>query len=156
MIKEVNRREMALHYTIAPGTVVLAPTVSAVLAPKWVCPVPGRVKALVLTVIVAAVAGDSTDLKDTVHVDKRGITGAVGAVAVTDKVSLCDCNLTPDYYPAAGTRLLSLGKSGNHCVRGEVLEPYWTETGTKGTTARPTFSIAALIFEPDVHNDPTQ
>lgn len=154
MINLKNVREASLPYTLAPATVVLAPTTTATLAPRWVCPVAGRVKGLVLTTVVASAIGNSVDVKDTVHVSKRGITGSVGAVLVTAAPALLDAAAV--ITKAAGQEVIVLGLAGNHCVQGEVLEAVWTETGTLGTGTRPTFSIAGLIFEADSNLDQTQ
>ena len=154
MINLKNRREAHLPYTLAPATVVLAPTTTATLAPRWVCPVPGRVKGLILTDVVASAIGTSVNVKDTVHVSKRGVTGAVTAVLVTAAPALLDAAAV--ITKAVGQEVLVLGLAGNHCVQGEVLEAVWTETGTLGDATRPTFSIAGLLYEADMNLDATQ
>jgi len=113
------------------------------------------VKALVFPVAVAGVAGTSTDLKETLKLQKRGVTGAVSAVVVTTEVPVVDVNLTPDLLPAAGTEIVCVGLPGNHCVEGEVLEAVWTETGTIGTGTRAQIGALQVIYEADSHLDPT-
>ena len=66
-----------------------------------------------------------------------------------------DLTLTPDLIRAAGTKLVILGLVGNHCVKGEVLEAVWTETGTVGTATRSQINILGVVFEADRNLDPT-
>ena len=155
MIRPANVRECILPFTVPPATAVLTPTTTATLAPRWTCPVPGKVKGLVIVTIANAAAGNSTDLKDTLVLNKRGDSGGGSSTAVTEVVSIMDLTLTPDLIRAAGTKLVILGLVGNHCVKGEVLEAVWTETGTVGTATRSQINILGVVFEADRNLDPT-
>lgn len=153
MINLKNRREESLYPTVPGATAVLTPTTTATLAPRWVAPRAGKIKAMVLKITNLGVVGGA-DTKDTLKLQKRGITGAVGAVAVTADQPLLDATQTPDLVYAAGTKVVIPGLAGNSVVEGEVLEPVWTETGTAAGT-RPNFSILAVIFESTSHVDPS-
>jgi len=152
MIALKNMKEISLRHTIAGATVVLAPTGTAQLAPKWVCPVPGRVKAVVLNVVVASAKGTSTDVVDTIQLDKRGIGGGVTAVAVTSLVTMLKSAATT-IIRASGAKIVVPGAAGNHCVRGEVLELTWTHAGTTGDATQATFTVTDVIFEADANMD---
>ena len=132
-----------------PTTLPYGPTTSAALVPAFVAPCNGRLAYAEIVVAVAAAAGDSTDLKETVKFEKRGVAGATGPTAISTEVAVADVNLAPDYLPAAGTVLKIPGLTGNHCVAGELLNMYWTETGTKGTGTRATFNVVKVVFEAD-------
>jgi hypothetical protein len=155
MIALKNVKERVLTPWLPGTTVILAPTTTAQLAPKWLCPVSGRIKAVVLNIVVASAKGTSADVLDTIKLDKRGITGAVTASAVTSTVTLLKAAAT-SVIRAAGERVVLAGASGNHCVRGEILELTWTETGTLGDATRPTFTVTGVIFEADQNFDSTQ
>lgn len=149
MIRNVNVKEMPDLYR-ETVTYPYAPTTSATVA-KFTAPKSGRLKQLTAMVAVAGTAGNSTDLKETLKLNKCGVTGAVSAVAISNEVSLVDINLTPDLLLAAGTEVKLLGLSGNRLVKGEVIDLAWTETGTIGTATRATFTILSMEFEADTN-----
>jgi len=149
MISNKNVREMPDLYR-ETTTYPYAPTTTATVT-KFTAPKSGKLKQLTAMVAVAGTAGNSTDLKETLKLNKRGVTGAVAAVAISSEVSLVDINLTPDLLLAAGAEVKLVGLSGNRLVKGEVIDLAWTETGTIGTATRATFTILALEFEADTN-----
>lgn len=132
-----------------------APTTTAVVA-RFTMQKAGVIKRAAAIVAVAGTAGNSADLKDTLKINKRGVTGAVAAVAVTSEVSLIDVTQTPDLILAAGARVNMEGLPGNHCVEGEICDVQWTETGTINTGTRPTFNILAIEVEFDTNSSVVQ
>jgi hypothetical protein len=124
-----------------------APTVTAVVLPKYVAPQGGRIKTVEIVVAVAGAVGNSTDLLETLVMNKRGLTGAVSAVAITQTKTVFSA-VTGALVPApVGTVIQLFGLSGVSVVKGEILELQWTETGTLGTATRPTFNVTKVNFE---------
>jgi len=123
-----------------------APTATAVVLPKFVAPQGGFIKMVELVIAVASAVGNSVDVKDTLVLNKRGLTGAVTAVAMTQLMTIFSA-VTAAPVPAVAGQIIKLfGIPGVFCIKGEILELQWTETGTLGTATRPTFTIPKVIF----------
>lgn len=154
MIRGVNTKEALLIPNVSATVPPHAPTTTATVL-RFVMPKSGKLKAVTCIVAAAGTAGNSTDLKETLKVNKRGVTGAVSAVAISAEVSLVDLNLTPDLILASGTVVNLPGLSGNRAVKGEICDLVWTETGTLGTATRATFSVLGIEFEADSNISPS-
>jgi hypothetical protein len=123
-----------------------APTTTAIVLPKYVAPQGGRIKVLELVIAVAGAVGNSVDLLETLVLNKRGLTGAVTAAAVTQLKTIFSA-VTGALVPAPAGQVIQLFGNGISIIKGEILEAQWTETGTLGTATRPTFNISKVVFE---------
>jgi hypothetical protein len=119
-----------------------------------VAPCNGYVKALVIAVVTAGAAGSSTDLKEEYWVKNGGLAGA-GTVQLTKKIAATDLTQTPDYLPAAGTKLVGVAvEPAPKVLMGDTLFVTFDTSGTIGTATRPVVKLIGIVMVADGNIDP--
>ena len=117
-----------------------APTTSATLGARWKPSKAGRWKGCTVVIINTPALGTAANLLETLVFNKRGVTGAVGAVAVSQVTKILDQN--GSFVPTLGQVIRIHAAGGSvKCVAGEHIEALWTETGTPNTVTRPQFIV---------------
>jgi len=165
-IRLINEREVLIPFAAidsATNPTARTAATSPIYAPTAdkdaVCSIAswinGRIKAFKGIIAAVGVAGNSVDLKEQWWFSNKGLNFAAD-VQATDKLTIMDLNLAPDYLPVAGTEFTVLGLPGaNGRIRsGDILALEFDTAGTLGTATRALFTPLALILEADVSIDP--